>query len=63
MNEAPAVVAAKPVDIEAEAPALPNPPVERVPPEDRDAALRVEGGELASEAGETPETGPRSFDR
>jgi hypothetical protein len=63
VNEAPAIVAAEPVDVEAAAPALPNAPVERVQPEDHDAALRVEGGELASEAAETPETGTGSRDR
>ena len=63
VNEAPAIVAAEPVDVEAAAPALPNSPVERLVPEDHDAALRVEGGELSSEAPDTPASGPRRFDR
>jgi len=43
VNEAPAVVAAEPVDVETAAAAVPNMPVERLPPEDREIVVSVEG--------------------
>jgi hypothetical protein len=42
VNEAPAIVAAEPVDAETAAPALPNVPVERLAPEDQEPVVSVE---------------------